>query len=133
MTRADARARFVGEGEPFKVELIDDLPDGRARSRSTTQDDFTDLCRGPHLQTTAPIKAFKLRRWPARTGAATPTREPLTRVYGTAFWSQKELDEHLHRIEEAKRRDHRRVGPQLGLFQFHEESPGVAVLACRTG
>ena len=124
VTRDDARARFVEEGEPFKVELIDDLPVGE-QITLYNQDDFTDLCRGPHLQTTAPIKAFKLLSLAGSYWRGDATREPLTRVYGTAFWSQKELDQHLHRIEEAKRRDHRRVGPQLGLFQFHDESPGA--------
>ncbi len=124
VTRADARARFVEEAEPFKVELIDDLPEGE-QITLYNQDDFTDLCRGPHLQTTAPIKAFKLLSLAGSYWRGDAEREPLTRVYGTAFWSQPDLDEHLHRIEEAKRRDHRRVGPQLGLFQFHEESPGA--------
>jgi threonyl-tRNA synthetase len=125
VTRDDARARFVEEGEPFKVELIDDLPAGE-QITLYNQDDFTDLCRGPHLQSTGPIKAFKLLSLAGSYWRGDASREPLTRVYGTAFWSQKELDGHLHQIEEAKRRDHRRLGPQLGLFQFHPESPGAA-------
>ena len=121
--RDDARARFEGEGEPFKVELIDDLPPGEAITLYT-QDDFVDLCRGPHLQTTAPIKAFKLTSLAGAYWRGDAKREQLTRVYGTAFFTQAELDEHLHRLEEARRRDHRRIGRELDLFSFHEESPG---------
>jgi threonyl-tRNA synthetase len=124
VSRDEARARFVAEEEPFKVELIDDLPADQAIT-FYTQDDFTDLCRGPHLQSTAPIKAFKLTSLAGSYWRGSSDREQLTRIYGTAFFSQKDLDEHLHRIEEAKRRDHRRLGPQLGLFSFHEESPGA--------
>ncbi len=109
MTRDDARARFVEEGEPFKVELIDDLPEGE-QITLYNQDDFTDLCRGPHLQTTAPIKAFKLLSLAGSYWRGDAQREPLTRVYGTAFWSQKELDEHLaaHRGGQAPRPSPRR-------------------------
>ncbi len=124
VSRDAARERFVAEQEPFKVELIDDLPADEAIT-FYTQDDFTDLCRGPHLQSTKPIKAFRLTSLAGSYWRGDATRPQLTRVYGTAFWSQAELDEHLHRIEEAKRRDHRRLGPQLGLFQFHDESPGA--------
>ncbi len=123
VSRDEARQRFVDEGEPYKVELIDDL----AADQTLTfyrQDDFTDLCRGPHLQTTKPIKAFKLTSLAGAYWRGDAKRQQLTRIYGTAFFAQKDLDEHLHRIEEAKRRDHRRIGPQLGLFSFHEESPG---------
>ncbi len=124
VTRDEARARFVAEQEPFKVELIDDLPADQAIT-FYTQDGFTDLCRGPHLQSTAPIKAFKLTSLAGSYWRGDAKRDQLTRIYGTAFFTQKELEAHLHRIEEAKRRDHRRLGPQLGLFSFHEESPGA--------
>jgi threonyl-tRNA synthetase len=123
VTRAEARERFVAENEPYKVELIDDLPDGEAIT-FYTQDDFTDLCRGPHLQTTAPIKAVKLMSLAGAYWRGDSSRPQLTRIYGTAFWSQKELDEHLHLLEEARRRDHRRIGRELDLFSFHDESPG---------
>ena len=122
--RDEARERFVTEQEPYKVELIDDLPAGETITLYT-QDDFVDLCRGPHLQTTAPIKAFKLTSLAGSYWRGDSSRNQLTRVYGTAFWSQADLDHHLLMIEEAKRRDHRRLGPQLGLFSFHEESPGA--------
>jgi threonyl-tRNA synthetase len=123
VTRDDARARFVAEAEPYKVELIDDLPADEPIT-FYTQDDFTDLCRGPHLQSTAPIKAFKLMSLAGAYWRGDSNRPQLTRVYGTAFWNQQELDAHLHLLEEARRRDHRRLGPQLDLFSFHDESPG---------
>jgi len=122
--RADARARFVTENEPFKVELIDDLPEDE-QITLYQQDDFVDLCRGPHLQTTAPIKAFKLLSLAGSYWRGDASRDQLTRVYGTAFWSQADLDAYLHMVEEARRRDHRRIGPQLGLFALMDESPGA--------
>ncbi len=121
--RDAARARFEGEGERFKVELIDDLPPGETITLYT-QDDFVDLCRGPHLQTTAPIKAFKLTSLAGAYWRGDAKRDQLTRVYGTAFFTQAEMEEHLHRLEEARRRDHRRIGRELDLFSFQEESPG---------
>jgi threonyl-tRNA synthetase len=123
VNRDDARARFAAEGERFKVELIDALGDDQPIT-FYTQDDFTDLCRGPHLQTTAPIKAFKLTSLAGAYWRGDANREQLTRIYGTAFFTQHDLDEYLHRIEEARRRDHRRLGPALDLFSFHEASPG---------
>jgi threonyl-tRNA synthetase len=117
----EARKRFEAEGEPYKVELV-----GTAEGPISfyTQGDFTDLCRGPHLQNSKPIKAIKL---PSRAGAywrGDEKNKQLTRIYGTAFYSQADLDAYLARIEEAKRRDHRRLGQQLDLFHFDEHSPG---------
>ena len=118
--------RFRAEHQPYKLELAEGLPDGD--DQPYRNDDFEDLCRGPHLQTTAPIKAFKLLSRPARTGAATPRKPMLTRIYGTAFFKQADLDEHLRLLEEARRRDHRRIGRELDLF--HSDPPaGRAVLA----
>jgi len=124
VSRSDARARFEAEGERFKVELIDDLP---ADEQITLyqQDDFIDLCRGPHLQTTAPIKAFRLTSLAGSYWRGDASRDQLTRVYGTAFFTQADLDHHLHMLEEARRRDHRRIGPQLGIFTLLDESPGA--------
>jgi threonyl-tRNA synthetase len=124
VARDEARQRFAAEHERFKVELIDDLPPGETITLYT-QDGFTDLCRGPHLQSTKPIRAFKLTSLAGAYWRGDASREQLTRIYGTAFFSQADLDAHLHRIEEARRRDHRRLGTQLGLFSFHEASPGA--------
>ena len=89
-----------------------------------TQGDFTDLCRGPHLQTSAPIKAFKLTSLAGAYWRGDEHNTQLTRIYGTAFYSQKDLDEYLERLEQARARDHRRLGQQLDLFHFDEHSPG---------
>ncbi|MGI9117527.1 MAG: threonine--tRNA ligase [Gaiellales bacterium] len=122
--RETIRQRFVDEDEAYKVELIDDLPVDEPLT-VYTQDDFTDLCRGPHLQDTAPIKAFKLTHVAGAYWRGDSTRTMLTRVYGTAFFTQEDLDQHLHNIEEAQKRDHRRLGRELDLFSFNDVSPGA--------
>ncbi len=116
-----ARARFEDEGEQYKVELVD-AADGAISLY--TQGDFTDLCRGPHLQTSAPIKAFKLTSLAGAYWRGDEKNAQLTRVYGTAFFSQKDLDAHLEHLELARANDHRRLGTQLDLFHFDEHSPG---------
>jgi threonyl-tRNA synthetase len=117
----EARKRFEAEGEPYKVELV-----GTAEGPISfyTQGDFTDLCRGPHLQNSKPIKAIKLTSLAGAYWRGDEKNKQLTRIYGTAFYSQADLDAHLERLEGAKRRDHRRLGPQLDLFHFSEHSPG---------
>ena len=119
--RDEARERFAAEGEPYKVELVD-----TAEGRITLyeQGDFVDLCRGPHLQNAAPIKAFKLTSLAGAYWRGNSDNAQLTRVYGTAFFSKKDLDAHVERLEQAKLRDHRRLGKQLDLFHFAEVSPG---------
>ena len=117
----EARAKFESEGEPFKVELVDTA---EGTISLYTQGDFTDLCRGPHLQTSAPIKAFKLTSLAGAYWRGDSNNAQLTRIYGTAFFSQKDLDASLKLLEEAKERDHRRLGTQLDLFHFDEHSPG---------
>jgi threonyl-tRNA synthetase len=121
VSAADARKRFEAEGEPYKVELV-----GTAEGPISfyTQGDFTDLCRGPHLQNSKPIKAIKLTSLAGAYWRGDEKNTQLTRIYGTAFYSQADLDAYLERIEEAKRRDHRRLGQQLDLFHFDEHSPG---------
>ena len=119
---ADEAKRFFDEqGETYKVELVD-TADGPISFY--TQGDFTDLCRGPHLQDSTPIKALKLTGLAGAYWRGDEKNQQLTRIYGTAFYSQDALDQHLARIEEARRRDHRRLGPQLDLFHFSERSPG---------
>ncbi len=128
---AEARARFLGEGQDYKVELIDDLLSAASaadRSLETvslyTNGPFTDLCRGPHAPSTATVKAFRLNTVAGAYWRGDSSRTMLTRIYGTAFFSKADLEQHLERIEQAKARDHRRLGKELGLFMFSEVSPG---------
>jgi threonyl-tRNA synthetase len=116
-----ARERFEAEGQPYKVELVE-TADGPITLY--TQGAFTDLCRGPHLQDAKPIKAVKLTGLAGAYWRGDERNTQLTRIYGTAFYSQADLDEHLRRLEEARARDHRRLGQQLDLFHFDEHSPG---------
>jgi threonyl-tRNA synthetase len=120
--RDEARRIFEAEGEPYKVELVDTADGSISFYR---QGDFTDLCRGPHLQNASPIRAVKLLSLAGAYWRGDSSKPMLTRVYGTAFYDPKDLEQHLHRLEEAKRRDHRRLGRQLGLFEFSELSPGM--------
>jgi threonyl-tRNA synthetase len=121
ISRDEAKARFEAEDEPFKVELV-----GTAEGDISlyTQGDFTDLCRGPHLQSSKPIKAFKLTHLAGAYWRGDSSQPQLTRIYGTAFYSQEDLDAYLAQLEEARRRDHRRLGVQLDLFHLSEHSPG---------
>jgi threonyl-tRNA synthetase len=125
---ADALDRFLREGQDYKVELIEDLvrDNGVSTVSLYTNGPFTDLCRGPHAPSTKRIKAFKLQSVAGAYWRGDSARPMLTRVYGTAFFSEKELQEYLERLEQARARDHRRLGPQLGLFTFSEVSPGAA-------
>ena len=117
----EAKRRFESEGEPYKVELVDTA---EGDISLYTQGEFTDLCRGPHLQNAAPIRAFKLTSLAGAYWRGDEQNKQLTRIYGTAFYDQKDLDAYLERLEEARKRDHRRLGQQLDLFHFDEHSPG---------
>ena len=119
--RDEARSRFESEGEPYKVELVD-TADGEISLY--TQGDFTDLCRGPHLQDSKPIKALKLTGLAGAYWRGDEKNTQLTRIYGTAFFSKDDLDAHLERLEHARANDHRRLGPQLDLFHLQDASPG---------
>jgi threonyl-tRNA synthetase len=121
VSREEARERFLAEGEPYKVELVDTAEGGISFYR---QGDFVDLCRGPHLQNAAPIKAVKLLSLAGAYWRGDETKQQLTRVYGTAFYDREDLEAYLHQLEEARRRDHRRLGRELDLFHFDEHSPG---------
>jgi threonyl-tRNA synthetase len=120
-TREEARRRFEDEGEPYKVELVD-TADGEISLYR--QGDFTDLCRGPHLQNSEPIKAVKLLSLAGAYWRGDERNPQLTRVYGTAFFDRADLEVYLERLEEAKRRDHRRLGRELDLVHFDDHSPG---------
>jgi threonyl-tRNA synthetase len=121
ISAADAKQRFLEENEPYKVELVDTAEGPISLYR---QGEFTDLCRGPHLQDSTPIKAVKLTSLAGAYWRGDERNTQLTRIYGTAFYSQADLDAYLERLELAKERDHRRLGTQLDLFHFDEHSPG---------
>ena len=123
MPRDEAIAYFQEKAEPYKVELIEDLPEGEEIS-FYSQGEFTDLCAGPHLMTTKPVKAFKLTSLAGAYCRGDEHNKMLQRIYGTAFSKKVELDEYLARIEEAKKRDHRKLGREQGLFMMREEGPG---------
>jgi threonyl-tRNA synthetase len=126
ISRDEARTRFEAEGEPYKVELLD-TAEGAISLYTQSHDgssDFTDLCRGPHLQDSGPIKAFKLTHLAGAYWRGDEHNKQLTRIYGTAFFRQADLDAYLERLEEARKRDHRRLGVQLDLFHLSERSPG---------
>ncbi len=127
---AEARARFIATDQGYKVELIDDLvrdadPSDPLETVSLyTNGPFTDLCRGPHAPSTKTVGAFALQSVAGAYWRGDSTRTMLTRIYGTAFFSKAELEEHLRRLEQALARDHRKLGRELDLFQFSELSPG---------
>ncbi len=124
----EARERFRGETQIYKVELIEDLvrDQGIDTVSLYTNGQFTDLCRGPHAPSTRSINAFKLQSVAGAYWRGDSSRPMLTRVYGTAFFSQRDLSAHLERLEQARTNDHRRLGPQLGLFTFSDVAPGSA-------
>lgn len=123
MPRDEAIAYFKEKNEPYKVELIEDLPEGETIS-FYSQGEFTDLCAGPHLMTTKPVKAFKLTSLAGAYWRGSEKNKMLQRIYGTAFPKKAELEEYLNMLEEAKKRDHRKLGKELGLFMMREEGPG---------
>jgi len=120
--RDEARELFERENEPYKVELVDTAEGDISLYR---QGDFLDLCRGPHLQNAEPIKALKLTSLAGAYWRGDETKPQLTRVYGTAFYDPADLEEYLERLEQAKARDHRRLGKDLGLFDFSPLAPGM--------
>ncbi len=121
--RDEAIAFMKEKGEPYKVELIEDLPQDAVIS-FYQQGEFVDLCAGPHLMTTKPVKAFKLTSLAGAYWRGSEKNKMLTRIYGTSFTKKAELEEYLQRIEEAKKRDHRKLGRELGLFMMRDEGPG---------
>ena len=121
--RDEAIAYFKEKNEPYKVELIEDLPEGEEIS-FYQQGEFVDLCAGPHLMSTKPVKAFKLTSLAGAYWRGSEKNKMLTRIYGTSFAKKADLEAYLTRLEEAKKRDHRKLGKQLGLFMMREEGPG---------
>lgn len=120
----DEAIEFLKEkDEPYKVELVEDLPEDAVIS-FYKQGDFVDLCAGPHLTNTKPVKALKLLNIAGAYWRGDENNKMLQRIYGTSFTKKKDLDEYLDRLEEAKKRDHRKLGKELGLFSIHDEGPG---------
>ena len=127
--REEAMAFFAARGEPLKVQLIEEKTAGQAEVSCYTirdRDLFVDFCVGPHVPSTSRLKAFKLLTTSNAYWKGDAQNQPMQRVYGTAFFSEADLQTHLHRLEEAKRRDHRKLGRELGLFLFHPWAPGAA-------
>lgn len=123
MPRQEAIEFFKAKNEDYKVELIEDLPEDAVIS-CYTQGDFTDLCAGPHVASTGKVKAFKLQSIAGAYWRGDEKNKMLQRIYGTAFEKKEELDAYLHMLEEAAKRDHRKLGKELGLFVIKEEGPG---------
>ncbi len=124
MPRDEAVAYFEAMGEAYKAEIIRDIPEGQVISLYR-QGDFTDLCRGPHVPDTGKLRAFKLMKIAGAYWRGDSRNEMLQRIYGTAWGDKKDLKEYLNRLEEAERRDHRKIGQTLDLFHMQEEAPGM--------
>jgi len=124
LSREEAIAEFRRVGDGYKVEIIQGIADTDTIS-AYGQGDFIDLCRGPHVPSTGRLRFFKLQSIAGAYWRGSEHNKQLQRIYGTAFFSKKALDEHLHLLEEAKRRDHRRLGRELDLFHLQEEAPGM--------
>ena len=133
-SRDEAKRFFAGRGEPLKVQLIEEKTEGQPEVSVYTIKDretFVDFCVGPHVPSTGRLKGFKLLNTSNAYWKGDAKNQPMQRVYGTAFFSDKELQAHLHRIEEAKKRDHRKLGRELDLFHFHPVAPGAAFWTAR--
>lgn len=125
VSKEDAIAFFKEQGENYKVDIIESIPADQ-QIKIYTQGDFSDLCRGPHVPSTAAIKAFKLTKLAGAYWRGDSNNEMLTRIYGTCWATKEDLDQYLHMLEEAEKRDHRKIGKALDLFHFQEDSPGIA-------
>jgi len=126
--REEAKRFFAARGEPLKVQLIEEKTAGQSEVSCYTikdRDTFVDFCVGPHVPSTGRLKAFKLLNTSNAYWKGDASNQPMQRIYGTAFASDAELKSHLQRIEEAKKRDHRKIGKDLGLFMFHKWAPGA--------
>ena len=124
MSREEAVKFFKSKGEHYKAEIIESIPSNEALSLYK-QGDFVDLCRGPHVPSTSKLKAFKLMKLAGAYWRGDSNNEMLQRVYGTAWENKEDLETHLHRLEEAEKRDHRKIGKTQNLFHTQEESPGM--------
>ncbi len=120
--KEEAIRRMKEEGQDYKLELLEEIEDERVSLYELG--DFVDLCRGPHVRSSGDTGAFKLLSVAGAYWRGDSSRKMLQRIYGTAFGTKEELEEHLRRLEEAAKRDHRKIGVELGLFSFHDEAPG---------
>ena len=128
MSREEAVSFFRDKGEPYKVELLNDLPEDVTDVSLYSQGEFVDLCRGPHIPSTGMVRVFKLLNVAGAYWRGDEKNKMLQRIYGTGFATQEELDNYLRLIEEAKKRDHRRLGRELDLFQINDEAgPGLVI------
>lgn len=127
MPRDEAKKFFEKQGEPYKVELIEGIPD-KEMSIFHTGDEWLDLCKGPHIENAHEIKAFKLLSVAGAYWRGDEKKPMLQRIYGTAFASKEDLETFLHQLEEAEKRDHRKLGPQLDLFNFYHEQAGAGLV-----
>ncbi|MBO7092623.1 MAG: threonine--tRNA ligase, partial [Victivallales bacterium] len=126
VSREEAKALFEAKGQTFKLSRLEDIPEGETVSLYYTGDDYVDLCRGPHVEHTGQIGAVKLLSLAGSYFRGNEKNPMLQRIYGTAFESKEALQEYLTRIEEAKKRDHRKIGAEMELFSTHEEiGPGL--------
>ena len=126
--REEAKRFFGGRGEPLKVQLIDEKTEGQREVSCYTikdRDTFVDFCAGPHVPSTGRLKAFRLLSTSSAYWKGDARNQPMQRIYGTAFLAEKELQEYLRRLEEAKKRDHRKIGREQKLFMFHPWAPGA--------
>ncbi|NUM88831.1 MAG: threonine--tRNA ligase, partial [Bdellovibrionales bacterium] len=123
LTRAEAVDFFEKQGQGFKIEIISDL--NLQKVSIYEEGGFTDMCTGPHVATTRDVKAFKLTHMAGAYWRGNEKNPMLTRIYGLCFDTEKEIEEHLHLLEEAKKRDHRKLGKELDLFSFHQEAPAM--------
>lgn len=124
MSRDDAVSYFKGIGEHYKAEIIESIPQGETLSLYR-EGDFTDLCRGPHVPSTGKLKVFKLMKLAGAYWRGDSRNEMLQRIYGTAWAKKEDLDSYLHQLEEAEKRDHRKLAKQLDLFHLQDEAPGM--------
>src|SRR5439155_24039341 len=124
MPRDDAVKYFESIGEHYKAEIIASIPSNESISLYT-EGKFTDLCRGPHVRSTGKLKIFKLTKLAGAYWRGDSRNEMLQRIYGTAWGKKEDLDLYLHRLEEAEKRDHRKLGRQLDLFHLQDEAPGM--------
>ena len=124
LDRRDAIRFFRERGEPFKVEILESID--AARVSLYQQDEFVDLCRGPHVPSTGHVRFFKLLSSSGAYWRGDEKNPMLQRIYGTAWLTREDLDRHLWRLEEARKRDHRKLGRELDLFEFHDVAPGAA-------
>ncbi|AIT08945.1 threonyl-tRNA synthetase [Candidatus Francisella endociliophora] len=124
VSKDEAIEFFKAQGENYKVDIIDSIPADQ-QIKIYTQGEFSDLCRGPHIPSTSVIKAFKLTKLAGAYWRGDSNNEMLTRIYGTCWATKEDLEQYLHMLEEAEKRDHRKIGKALGLFHFQEDSPGI--------